>query len=80
MVQKNSLGAGTKLELLINLKAIKQIGLNDCAECTGTGGQGDSIRPENKAHKIELYSPTTQSCRITRRYDEYSSPSEKKGV
>jgi len=27
MVQKNSLGAATKFELLINLKAAKQIGL-----------------------------------------------------
>jgi hypothetical protein len=44
MVQKNSLGAAKKFELLINLKAAKQIAC-DSAKRAGAGGQSDSIMP-----------------------------------
>jgi putative ABC transport system substrate-binding protein len=37
-----------KFEFIINLKAAKQIGLDDSAECAGKSGQGDQIAKSNK--------------------------------
>ena len=45
----------TKFEFIINLKAAKQIGLDDSAERAGEGGQGDQMTVLSTEQRVLSY-------------------------